>query len=110
MPKKSLKLKKKDNVLIICGEDKGKSGKIIGILPQKNRALVEGVNLNKKHMKPTQKAPQGGIVIQESSVHVSNIKLVCNKCNKPTDIKYVVTKEGNKVRTCKKCGEIIDKV
>lgn len=110
MTKKTLKIKKKDNVLIISGEDKGKNGKIISVLPQKSRAIVEGINLHKKHMKPTQKSPQGGIINQESSVHISNIRLVCNKCNKATDVKFGKTKEDKKVRICKKCGEIIDKV
>lgn len=103
-------IKKKDNVLIICGEDKGKKGKIIEIFPKKDRVLVEGINLRKKHMKPTQKSPQGGIIRQEGPIHISNIRLVCNKCNKPTITKQGMTKEGKKVRVCKKCGEIIDKV
>ncbi len=110
MVKGKPKIKKKDNVLIICGEDKGKNGKIIEIFPKKNKVLIEGVNLLKKHMKPTQKSPQGGIVRQEGPIHLSNIRLVCNKCNKPTNIKQEITKEGKKVRVCKKCGEIIDKV
>ncbi len=104
------KLKKKDNVLIICGEDKGKSGKIIEIFPNKNRLIIEGINLVKKHMKPTQKTPQGGIIRQEGPIHISNVRLVCNKCNKPTSTNNGKTKEGKKVRVCKKCGEIIDKV
>jgi len=110
MVKGKPKLKKKDNVLIICGEDKGKSGKIIEIFPHKNRLIIEGINLLKKHMKPTQKTPQGGIIRQEGPIHISNVRLVCNKCNKPTSTKNGMTKEGKKVRVCKKCVEIIDKV
>lgn len=104
------KLKKGDNVLIICGEDKGKRGKIIKIFPKQNRVIVEGMNFLKKHVKPTQKSPQGGIVRQEGPIELSNIRLVCNKCNKPTSVKQGLTKEQKKVRMCKKCGEIIDKV
>ena len=110
MAKEKTKIKKKDNVLVICGEDKGKKGKIIEIFPKKDRVLIEGINLLKKHMKPTQKSPQGGIIRQEGPIHISNIRLVCNKCNKPTITKQGMTKEGKKVRVCKKCGEIIDKV
>ncbi|MDD3030920.1 MAG: 50S ribosomal protein L24 [Candidatus Caldatribacteriota bacterium] len=110
MQKGKVALKKGDNVLVISGEDKGKKGKIIDIFPNKKEIIVEGVNFLKKHMKPTQKSPQGGIVKQEGPIHLSNVRLVCNKCSKPTNIKRDVTKEGSKVRVCKKCGEIIDKV
>ncbi len=110
MSKRKTELKKGDNVLVICGEDKGKSGKIIDIFPKKDKVIIEGVRFLKKHMKPTQKSPQGGIVNQEGTIHLSNVQLICNKCNKPTRINKDVTKEGKKVRVCKKCGEIIDKV
>ncbi|HCL90921.1 MAG TPA: 50S ribosomal protein L24 [Candidatus Atribacteria bacterium] len=102
--------KKGDNVLVITGEDKGKKGKIVRIFPKKTEVIVEGVNFLKKHSKPTQKVPQGGIVKQEGTLHTSNIRLICNKCNKPTAIRREKIKEGKRVRVCKKCGEIIDKV
>ena len=102
--------KKGDNVLVISGDDKGKSGKIVSIFPKKMRVIIEGVNFLKKHNKPTQKVPQGGVIKKEGALHISNIKLICNKCNKPTNIKRERTKEGKRVRVCKKCGEIIDKV
>jgi len=105
-----INLKKGDNVLVISGEDKGKKGKIVDIFPRKMQVIVEGVNFLKKHTKPTQKVPQGGVVKQEGSIHASNVRLICNKCNKPTSIKREKIKEGKKVRVCKKCGEIIDKV
>jgi len=103
-------LKKGDTVLVISGEDKGKKGKIISVFPKKMHAIVEGVNFLKKHVKPTEKTPQGGIVDQEGTIHITNLKLVCNKCNKPTTVKREKIKEGKRVRVCKKCGEIIDKV
>lgn len=102
--------KKDDKVLVIIGEDKGKKGKIVRIFPKKMEVIVEGVNFLKKHSKPTQKVPQGGIVKQEGTLHASNIRLICNKCNKPTAISRERIKEGKRVRVCKKCGEIIDKV
>ena len=110
MTKGKIALKKGDNVIVICGEDKGKSGKIIDIFPKTNEVIIEGIRFLKKHMKPTQKSPQGGIVKQEGPIHLSNVSLMCNKCNKPTSIKRDKTKEGKRVRVCKKCGEIIDKV
>jgi len=105
-----VRLKKGDNVLVISGEDKGKKGKIVKIFPKENRVIIEGMNLLKKHMKPTQKSPQGGIVRQEGPVQISNVRLICNKCDKPTSVKHGLTKEQKKVRVCKKCGEIMDKV
>jgi len=102
--------KKGDKVLVIIGEDKGKKGKIVRIFPKKMEVIVEGVNFLKKHSKPTQKVPQGGIVQQEGALHTSNIRLICNKCNTPTAIRREGIKEGKRVRVCKKCGEIIDKV
>lgn len=102
--------KKGDNVVVISGDDKGKRGKIVSIFPKKMRVIIEGVNFLKKHNKPTQKVPQGGVIKKEGALHISNIKLICNKCNKPTNIKRERTKEGKRVRVCKKCGEIIDKV
>ncbi len=102
--------KKGDNVLVISGDDKGKKGKIVDIFPDKRQAIIEGVNFLRKHNKPTQKVPQGGIVKKEGPLHISNIKLICNKCNQATAIKRERTKEGKRVRVCKKCGEIIDKV
>ncbi len=105
-----LSVKKGDIVLVVTGEDKGKKGKIVRIFPKKMEVIVEGVNFLKKHSKPTQKVPQGGIIKKEGALHVSNIRLNCNKCNKPTAIRREKIKEGKRVRVCKKCGEIIDKV
>ena len=102
--------KKGDTVLVMSGEDKGKKGKIISIFPKKLQAIVEGVNFLKKHVKPTEKTPQGGIIDQEGTINVTNLKLICNKCNQPTVVKREKIKEGKRVRVCKKCSEIIDKV
>lgn len=105
-----MSFKKGDYVLVISGDDKGKKGKIVGIFPKKMQVIVESVNFLKKHTKPTQKVPQGGVIKQEGALHISNIKLICNKCNKPTTVKREKVKEGKRVRVCKKCKEIIDKV
>jgi len=103
-------LRKGDKVLVISGEDKGKRGKIVKIFPKKMRVIVEGVNFLKKSNKPTEKAPQGGTIKQEGPLHISNVILICNKCDKATSIRRERIKEGKRVRVCKKCGEIIDKV
>lgn len=105
-----MSFKKGDYVLVISGDDKGKKGKIVGIFPKKMQVIVESVNFLKKHTKPTQNVPQGGVIKQEGALHISNIKLICNKCNKPTTVKREKVKEGKRVRVCKKCKEIIDKV
>jgi len=105
-----MSFKKGDYVLVISGDDKGKKGKIVGIFPKKMQVIVESVNFLKKHTKPTQKVPQGGVIKQEGALNISNIKLICNKCNKPTTVKREKIKEGKRVRVCKKCKEIIDKV
>ncbi|MFC1646476.1 50S ribosomal protein L24, partial [Candidatus Omnitrophota bacterium] len=78
-----LKIKKDDNVAVIAGRDKGKKGKVITIFPQANRALVEGVNFVKKHMRKTQQEQKGGIVEKEVTIHMSNLMLICKRCNKP---------------------------
>ena len=110
MAENKVNIKKGDTVIVVSGEDKGKKGKIVSILPKKLQAIVEGVNFLKKHIKPTEKTPQGGIVDQEGSINMTNLKLICNKCNQPTTVKREKIKEGKRVRVCKKCAEIIDKV
>ncbi len=103
-----LHVKKDDTVFVITGKDKGKKGRIIAAYPRQNRVLVEGINMMKKHTKPSQQNPQGGIVNQEASIHVSNVMLLDPKSNKPTRIGYKVLANGQKVRVSKKSGEVID--
>ncbi len=100
-------LKKNDNVYVKTGKDKGKKGKILRLFPQRQRALVEGVNMVKKHMRPTRDNPKGGIFSMESPIHVSNLMLVCSRCSKPTKVGFKVLTDGTKKRMCKKCHEII---
>ena len=103
------KIVKSDNVLILSGNDRGKTGKVLKIYPEKNRAVVEGINLIKRHTKPTQELPQGGIVEKEGPVNISNLKVICPKCNRPTRIGIKILEDKSKVRYCKRteCGEII---
>lgn len=99
-------VKKGDKVIVITGKDKGKTGTVIEALPKKDRVVVEGVNMIKKHQKPTQMNPEGGIEEREAAIHVSNVMLLDPKTNKPTRVGYKV-EDGKKVRVAKKSGEII---
>ncbi|MDX1769958.1 MAG: 50S ribosomal protein L24 [Planococcaceae bacterium] len=101
-------VKKGDKVMVISGKEKGKTGTIIASFPKKDRVLVEGLNIVKKHMKPNQANPQGGIVNQEASIHVSNVMLIDPKSGEPTRVGYKV-EDGKKIRIAKKSGESIDK-
>ena len=101
-----LHIKKNDTVIVLTGEDKGKTGKVLKVLVDKNRAIVEGVNIVSKSAKPSAKHPQGGIVKQEASIHISNLSLIDPKSGKPTRVS--IKHEGKKViRISKKSGEEI---
>ena len=102
-----LHIKKNDTVVVLAGEDKGKTGKVLKVLVEKNRALVEGVNMVSKSTKPSAKNPQGGIVKQEAPIHISNLNLVDPKSGKATRVGIKVAEDGKKVRIAKKSGEEI---
>ena len=101
-------IKKNDMVTVIAGKEKGKSGKVLKVLTKSSRVVIEKLNRVKRHQKPTQTNPQGGIVEKELGIHASNVMLLCQKCNKPARI-VQKEKAGKKQRVCKKCGESIDK-
>src|SRR5690554_2000764 len=101
-------VKKGDKVKVITGKDKGKEGVILEAFPKKQRVVVEGVNEVKKHAKPSQDNPQGGILTQEAAIHVSNVMPVDPKTGEPTRVGYEV-RDGKKVRIAKKSGEPLDK-
>ncbi|MCI8276943.1 MAG: 50S ribosomal protein L24 [Clostridia bacterium] len=98
-----LKIKKGDNVKILSGNDKGKTGEVLEVIPKTNKIIVKGVNIRKKHVKPRKQGEEGGIIPVECSIHSSKANVVCPKCGKATKIGYVTEKE-EKVRVCKKCG------
>ena len=102
-----LHVKKNDTVVVLAGQDKGKTGKVLKVLVDENRALVEGVNMVSKSTKPSAKNPQGGIVKQEAPIHISNLSLVDPKSGKPTRVGIKVAEDGKKVRIAKKSGEEI---
>ncbi|RBW67766.1 50S ribosomal protein L24 [Bacillus taeanensis] len=101
-------VKKGDKVQVISGKDKGKQGVILQALPKKDRVIVEGVNIVKKHAKPSQLNPQGGIIEMEAAIHVSNVMPLDPKTGEPTRVGYKV-EDGKKVRIAKKSGEALDK-
>ncbi len=109
------KIKKGDTVIVVRGKkaNKGQTGKVVRVIPEKNRVIVEGVNLVKKHLKEIPNVREGGIIEMEAPIHISNVMLVCPNCNKPTRVGFRIVEEKGvlrKYRYCKKCGENIDLV
>ncbi|MEJ5348397.1 MAG: 50S ribosomal protein L24 [Desulfosoma sp.] len=105
---KKYHIKKNDTVMVIAGKEKGKSGKVLRILTKKDRAVVEKLNMVKRHMRPGAHSRQGGIVEKEAPIHISNLMVICSKCTDPTRVGYKILDDGRKARFCKKCGELID--
>lgn len=103
-----MKIRKNDNVLVIAGKDKGKKGKIRFAHPKDGRVLVEGVNFVKKHARASGQVRQAGIIEREQTLDVSDVMLVCSKCNKPTRVAVRILGDGNKARVCRLCNEVID--
>ena len=102
-----LHIKKNDTVIVLAGEDKGKTGKVLKVLVEKQRAIVEGINIVSKSTKPNAKNPQGGIVKQEASIHISNLNPVDPKTGKATRVGRKLSADGTLVRYSKKSGEEI---
>jgi large subunit ribosomal protein L24 len=102
-----MKVVKNDTVLVVTGNFKGKKGKVLKVFPKESRLIVEGVNFIKRHTKKSQKNPQGGIIEREAPIHSSNVQVVCPKCNKPTRIGRKVLDNKKRIRTCKRCGEML---
>jgi len=103
------RLRRGDTVKVIAGKDLGKTGKVLRLIPEKGRLIVEGVNFVKKHARRTREDRAGGIHEIEASIHVSNVMLVCPKCRQTTRIGHKTLADGSKVRLCRKCGEVIEK-
>jgi large subunit ribosomal protein L24 len=102
-------IRKNDTVVVIAGREKGKRGKVLFVVPAKARVVVEHVNMIKRHQRPTQKLRQGGIIEREGAMHVSNVMLVCGKCDKPTRVGIQTLADGRRARKCRRCGEIVDR-
>ena len=104
------RIRKNDEVIVIAGKDRGKRGRVTLVDADRNRVVVEGVNLVKRHTKPNpQKNIKGGVVEREASIHASNVQLVCPECGKQTRVGRKVLGDGRKVRICRKCEGVVDK-
>ena len=103
-----MRIRTGDNVLVIAGKEKGKTGHVERQIPEQDRVIVEGVNLVTRHMKARPGVSQGGKIQKEGPIHVSNVVLICNKCNEPTKPKTIFLDTGSRVRRCTKCQEVID--
>lgn len=104
-----MKVVKNDNVKILTGKYKDSTGKVLKVFNKNNRVIIEGVNIIKRHTKPSQKNQQGGIIEKEAPIHVSNVMVICSKCSRPTRVGFKILEDGTKERVCKHddCGEII---
>ena len=101
-----IKIRKNDTVLVLAGRDKGKTGKVLAVLPDNGRAIVEGINFVKRHTRKTSQDQQGGIIQKESPIILSNIALFCKGCNRPTKVGVSILQDGSKSRFCKRCNEV----
>ena len=105
-----LRIKKEDEVVVLAGKDRGKKGKVLRIASGGKRAVVENINMLKRHTRPNpQKNIQGGLVERESPIQLSNLMVICRECGKPTRVAFIRLSDGKKVRECKKCGGTIDR-
>ena len=99
-----MKIQKGDTVIVLQGKDKGKKADVVRAIPDRQRVILEGVNVAKRHAKPTRATQQGGVIDKFMPVHISTVALICKSCDRPTRIGYKIEDDGEKVRVCKKCG------
>jgi large subunit ribosomal protein L24 len=103
------RVKKNDTVMVIAGKERGKIGKVLRVLPEDDRAVVERLNLVKRHLKPRGPQSPGGIVEKEAPLHLSNLMPMCEHCNAPVRVGVRRLEDGGKARLCRRCGELLDK-
>jgi large subunit ribosomal protein L24 len=103
-----MKIRENDTVLVITGKDKGKKGKVRFAYPKEGRIIIEGINFIKKHSRARGQVRQAGIINLEAPIQVSNVMLLCQKCNQPTRVGFTFLEDGRKVRICRSCKEVID--
>ncbi len=104
------RIRRDDKVMVTVGKEKGKIGKILRVFPGKQCIIVEKVNMVKRHARPSPTTGKGGIIEKEAPIHIANVMIMCDKCVKPVMVGYRFLEDGRKVRYCKKCGEVIDKI
>ena len=102
-------VRKGDTVIVVAGKERGKKGKVLRVIPEKGRVVVERINMIKKHQRPTQKIRQGGIIEREGAIHLSNVMLVDPRSDKPTRVGMKALSDGKKVRVARRSGEMLDK-
>lgn len=102
------KVRKNDTVQVLSGRERGKQGKVTRVIPKEDRVVIEGVNIRKRHTKARSANEPGGIVEFPAPLHISNVAVVCAKCNRPSRVGFRVLGDGTKVRVCKRCGEVIE--
>jgi large subunit ribosomal protein L24 len=105
----SQRVRRGDTVMVMAGKERGKRGKVLRVLPLARRVLVEHVNMTKKHQRPTPKLRQGGIIEREGTIALSNVMVVCGRCDRPTRVGLQVLADGRKSRICRRCRDSIDK-
>ena len=98
-------VRKGDQVRVIAGNERGKEGEVLSVSTQHERVLVRGINLRKRHQRPTARQREGGIIERESPIHISNVQLLCPECDRPTRVGFKRLEDGGKVRVCRKCNE-----
>ncbi len=103
-----MQIRKNDSVMVITGKERGKTGKVLRVLPDKDAIIIERINLVKRHSKPRGPQQPGGIVEKEASIHVSNLMIMCDKCNAPVRVGKKVLSDGKKIRICRRCGEALE--
>ena len=103
-----MKIRKNDTVLVTAGKDKGKTGKIRFAYPKEERVMVEGINFIKRHTRARGRVRQAGIIQLEAPIPVSNVMLLCSRCNRPTRVGFRFLEDGRKARVCNRCSEVID--
>ncbi len=104
----ALPIRKNDLVIVIAGKDRGKRGKVLRVIPQTGMVVVERINIVKRHTRPGGASQQGGILEKEAPLHVSNVMVVCSRCDRPVRTGHSFLADGRKVRVCKQCGEAVD--
>jgi large subunit ribosomal protein L24 len=103
-----VQIRKNDSVIIIAGRERGKTGKVLRVIPDRDAAIIERVNLIKRHTRPKGPQQPGGIVEKEASIHASNLMIMCDKCNAPVRIGRKILADGKRIRICRRCGEALD--
>jgi len=103
-----MKIRKNDTVLVIAGKDKGKTGKVRFAYPKKEQVIIEGINFIKRHTRARGRVRQAGIIQLEAPIYMSNVLLLCSRCNRPARVGFQFLEDGRKVRVCRRCSEVID--